>query len=104
MTFASGIARHVGRWAESGERLTGDECHVLVYAELNLRREFKEILTAAELADMRIHGPRHTCATLLLAQKAAATVQQEVLGHSQITLTLETPRRLPLLDFSKRVW
>jgi len=33
---------------------------------------------------------RHTCATLLLAQGVHAKVVQEILGHSQIALTLDT--------------
>ena len=39
---------------------------------------------------MRIHDLRHTCATLLLAQGVHPKVVQEILGHSQITLTLDT--------------
>ena len=58
--------------------------------ERNLRREFKEILKAAKLPHMRIHDLRHTCASLLLAQGVQAKVVQEILGHSQITLTLDT--------------
>lgn len=58
--------------------------------EQNLRREFTAILTAAKLPSMRIHDLRHTCASLLLAQGVAAKVVQEILGHSQIGLTLDT--------------
>jgi len=58
--------------------------------ERNLRREFKAILEAAELGHLRIHELRHTCASLLLAQKAHPNVVHEILGHSQITLTLDT--------------
>jgi integrase len=39
---------------------------------------------------MRIHDLRHTCATLLLAQGVHAKVVQEILGHSQISLTMDT--------------
>jgi integrase len=58
--------------------------------ERNLRREFDAILKAAELPHMRIHDLRHTCASLLLAKGIHAKIVQEVLGHSQITLTLDT--------------
>ena len=33
---------------------------------------------------------RHTCATLLLAQGVHPKVVQEILGHSQISLTMDT--------------
>jgi integrase len=39
---------------------------------------------------MRIHDLRHTCASLLLAQGVHPRVVMETLGHSQISLTLDT--------------
>ena len=39
---------------------------------------------------MRIHDLRHTCASLLLAQGVHPRVVMEALGHSQISLTLDT--------------
>jgi hypothetical protein len=39
---------------------------------------------------MRVHDLRHTCATLLVAQGVHPKVVQEILGHSQIGLTLDT--------------
>jgi integrase len=39
---------------------------------------------------MRIHDLRHTCAKLLLAQGVHAKVVQEILGHSQISLPMDT--------------
>jgi integrase len=47
-------------------------------------------LTPAEVRDARLHDARHTAATLLLQQGVAARVAMQVLGHSQITLTLGT--------------
>lgn len=58
--------------------------------ERNVRRAFNEVLTAAKLPKMRIHDLRHSCATLLLAQRVHPTVIQEILGHSQISLTIDT--------------
>jgi len=55
-----------------------------------VRRAFDEVLTAAKLPRMRIHDLRHTCATLLLAQGVHPKVVEETLGHSQISLTLDT--------------
>ena len=39
---------------------------------------------------MRIHYLRHTCATLLLAQDVHPKAVQSILGHSQISLTMDT--------------
>ena len=38
----------------------------------------------------RFHDLRHTCATLLLAQDVHPRVVMEILGHSQISLTMDT--------------
>lgn len=40
------------------------------------------------LPRMRFHDLRHTCATLLLAQGVHARVVMEILGHSQISITM----------------
>ncbi len=58
--------------------------------ERNVRRAFKAILKQAKLPHMRIHDLRHTAATLLLAQGVHPKVVQELLGHSQISLTMDT--------------
>jgi integrase len=60
--------------------------------ERNVRRAFKEVLDSAKpkLPKMRIHDLRHTCATLLLAQGVHPKTVQEILGHSQISLTMDT--------------
>ena len=56
----------------------------------NITRQFKALLTAAKLPDMRLHDLRHSCATLLLAQGVNPRVVMETLGHSQVSLTLNT--------------
>lgn len=38
----------------------------------------------------RLHDARHTAATLLLQQGVKARVAMEILGHSQMSLTLGT--------------
>jgi integrase len=43
-----------------------------------------------EAAEVRFHDLRHTAATLLLAQGADPRTIMETLGHSQISLTLNT--------------
>jgi integrase len=53
-------------------------------------REFRKALIKAGLGQQRFHDLRHTAATLLLVQGVPARVVMEVLGHSQISLTLNT--------------
>ena len=55
-----------------------------------VRRSFKLILKKAGLPDIRFHDLRHTAASLLLVQGVAPRVVMETLGHSQITLTMDT--------------
>ena len=52
--------------------------------------EFKPMLKLAKLPDIRFHDLRHTSATLLLSQGIHPKVVQERLGHSQISVTLDT--------------
>lgn len=56
----------------------------------NIRRALAELLRDADLPQMRFHDLRHTCATLLLLQGVPARVVMDILGHSQIQLTLNT--------------
>lgn len=53
-------------------------------------RSFKSLLKSAGLRDARLHDLRHTAASLLLLQGVAPRVVMEVLGHSQISLTMNT--------------
>jgi integrase len=56
----------------------------------NLFREFKDLLKEAGLPNIRFHDLRHTAATLMLQQNIHPKVVQERLGHSDISLTLNT--------------
>lgn len=56
----------------------------------NLSRHFHQSLEKAGFQHMRFHDLRHTCATLLLKMNIHPKVVQEMLGHSSITLTLDT--------------
>jgi integrase len=56
----------------------------------NIHRELKAVLSRAALPPIRFHDLRHTHATLLLALGENARVVQERLGHSHISLTLQT--------------
>ncbi len=51
---------------------------------------WKALLQAAGVRDARLHDARHTAATMLLQQGVPARVSMQVLGHSQISLTLGT--------------
>jgi integrase len=53
-------------------------------------RRFQALLAAVGLPRQRFHDLRHACASLLLAQGVAPRVVMETLGHSQISLTLNT--------------
>ena len=53
-------------------------------------REFKKLLGKAGLPSVRLHDLRHTAASLLVAQGVPPRVVMEILGHSQIALTMNT--------------
>ena len=53
-------------------------------------REFKKLLGRAGLPSVRLHDLRHTAASLLVAQGVPPRVVMEILGHSQIALTMNT--------------
>lgn len=57
---------------------------------ITVTRRFQALLKEAGLPHQRFHDLRHACASLLLAQGVAARVVMETLGHSQISLTLNT--------------
>jgi integrase len=53
-------------------------------------RRFQALIAGAGLPRQRFHDLRHACASLLLAQGVSPRVVMETLGHSQISLTLNT--------------
>jgi len=52
--------------------------------------QFHRLLDKAGLPQRRFHDLRHSCATLLLAQGVPARVVMEILGHSQVGITMNT--------------
>jgi integrase len=55
-----------------------------------VNKRFQELLARNDLPRQRFHDLRHACASLLLAQGVAPRVVMETLGHSQISLTMNT--------------
>ena len=50
---------------------------------------FKQLLKQAELPDVRFHDLRHTVATIMLKMGVHPKQVQELLGHSQIAITMD---------------
>ena len=55
-----------------------------------LRRKFAPMLKRAGLPHIRFHDLRHTAATLLLMQGIHPKIVSEMLGHSTVSITLDT--------------
>ena len=56
----------------------------------NVWKYYKRVLGKAGLRDQRLHDLRHCCASLLLVQGVSPRTVMEILGHSQISLTMNT--------------
>jgi integrase len=89
------------RAAQAAERIAAGSAwddHNLVFCQENGRpldprsdhRAWRALLGEARVRPARLHDARHTAASLLLQQGVPARVAMEVLGHSQISLTLGT--------------
>lgn len=75
-------------WKESGLVFTSD-LGTPIFPR-NLVRHFKAKLQQAGLPDIRFHDLRHTTASLLLEKNVHPKIVSELLGHSTVTLTLNT--------------
>ena len=76
------------RWQDAGLVLTTGIGTPLEPRALN--EDFDRIVTKAGLRRVRLHDLRHACASFLLAQGVHPRVVMELLGHSQISLTMDT--------------
>jgi integrase len=56
----------------------------------NLIRKFHSLLEKAKVMRRPFHSLRHSCASFLLMQNVPSRTVMEILGHSQISLTLNT--------------
>ncbi len=55
----------------------------------NVYRSFTRVAESAGLRVIRLHDARHGCATILTAAGVAPRVVTEILGHSQIGITMD---------------
>jgi integrase len=84
------VERHEAgqRWRESGLVFT-----TAIGTPLDgtaVTKSFHHVLDRAGLPQRRFHDLRHSCATLLLVQGVSPRIVMDVLGHSQIGLTMNT--------------
>jgi integrase len=79
-----------GRWPDDPRDLVFLSTTGTPLEGVNVTRRFQALLADAGLPRQRFHDLRHACATLLLAQGVAPRVVMETLGHSQISLTMNT--------------
>jgi integrase len=56
----------------------------------NFHRSFDNAVKRLGMPPIRVHDTRHACATILLTKGVHPKVVQELLGHGQISLTLDT--------------
>ena len=56
----------------------------------NLNTTFARLLTRTQVRPIRLHDLRHTCATLLLSRGVSPRMVMDILGHSQIAVTMNT--------------
>lgn len=59
------------------------------YSPSTMLKVFKRFLISIDMPQMRFHDLRHSAATILLAMKVHPKIVQEILGHSQITTTMD---------------
>jgi integrase len=77
-----------GTWSETGLVFTTPTGRPIDATRIS--KDFHRHLERAGLPQRRFHDLRHSCATLLLVQGVSPRVVMEVLGHSQISLTMNT--------------
>jgi len=90
------------RWQEGGFVFTSSIGTPIDRA--TIQKQFRTLVTKAELPPMRFHDLRHSAASLLAAQGATARDVMETLGHTQIATTMNlythvfTERKTELAD------
>ena len=99
--IATALRQHLKLQLEVRETLgpawEGDTWGALVFADplgrpltsFHVSRRFNKLLSCAGLPNMRYHDLRHGAASIMAAQGVSARTAMEILGHSQISTTLE---------------
>ncbi len=59
-----------------------------IISATTLNRKFKEVLKKCNLPNIRFHDLRHSWATMMLALNVPAKIASSMLGHSDVTTTL----------------
>jgi integrase len=80
--------RRGGAW-EDNDLVFANEVGRPVHPNNMVRRSFEPLLRRAGVPRVRFHDLRHSAATLLLAQGVHPKIVSEMLGHSQIAMTLD---------------
>ena len=78
-----------GLWSENGLVFT-TAIDTSMDGDNLVERSFKPLLDRTRLSQIRFHDLRHTFATLLLTRGTHPKVVQEMLGHANISQTLDT--------------
>ena len=58
------------------------------FGTMGLQKDFKKMLKAANLPNIRFHDLRHTAASLMLNHGISALVVSKILGHSNPSVTI----------------
>jgi len=97
---AAALRQHMKRQLEErmamGAAWDGDAWGALVFSNevgqpltsFHVSRRFRKLLQLAGLPAMRYHDLRHGAASLMAAQGVSARVAMEILGHAQISTTM----------------
>lgn len=80
-------ARSTESWQEGGQVFTTRTGRPV--EPRNVYRSFTRVAESAGLRVIRLHDARHGCATILTAAGVAPRVVMEILGHSQISITMD---------------
>jgi integrase len=74
-------------WIDKDLVFTGAEGNYISLT--TLRKTFNKVLKQAGLPHMRFHDLRHSAATIMLSKGTHPKVVQEILGHSQVNITMD---------------
>jgi integrase len=80
---------HTGeKWQETGLVFTTG--HGRPLSARNVIRSYHRLLAKAKIPRHRFHDLRHSCASFLLSKNIPARTVMDILGHSNISLTMNT--------------